>query len=129
MAAQRRLHIKKMFLGGVKMSEVKGALASVARDLVGQVHGTLLRSEDAAYEAARRVWNAAVDRRPAAIVVWGAEDDIVLALRAAVAHGLPVTVRGGGHNVAGRSMSDGALLIDLSQMRRVTVDARSQIEM
>jgi FAD/FMN-containing dehydrogenase len=109
------------------MSEVKGAAASVARDLVGQLHGTLLRPEDAAYEAARRVWNAAVDRRPAAIVMCADEDDILLALRAAVAHGLPVTVRGGGHNVAGRSMSDGALLIDLSQMRRVTVDARSQI--
>jgi FAD/FMN-containing dehydrogenase len=109
------------------MSGAKRETASVIRDLVGQIHGSVLRSEDAAFEAARHVWNAAIDRHPAAIVVCADESDVALALRAAVEHGLPVTVRGGGHNVAGRAVADGALLLDLSRMRRVTVDARLQI--
>jgi FAD/FMN-containing dehydrogenase len=109
------------------MSAAKGEIANVIRDLDGQIHGTVLRSEDAAFEAARRVWNAAIDRRPAAIVVCADENDVALALRSAVEHGFPVTVRGGGHNVAGRALADGSLLLDLSGMRRVTVDARSQI--
>ena len=109
------------------MSEVKREIASVLRELGGQIHGAILRSEDAAFEAARHVWNAAIDRRPAAIVVCADETDVALALRSAVEHGLPVTVRGGGHNVAGRSAADGALLLDLSQMRQVTVDVSSQI--
>ena len=109
------------------MSETKREIASVLRDLVAQIHGTIVRPEDAAFEAARRVWNAAIDRRPAAIVECADENDVTLALRTAVEHGLPVTVRAGGHNVAGRAMADGALLLDLSRMRRVTVDARAQI--
>ena len=109
------------------MTGAKREIASVLRDLVGRIHGEVLASEDASFEAARRVWNAAIDRRPAAIVVCADESDVALALRTAVAHGFPVTVRGGGHNVAGRAVTDGSLLLDLSRMRRVTVDARSQI--
>src|ERR1700683_2009197 len=99
------------------MSEANHKIASVLRDLGGQIHGAILRSEDAAFDTARRVWNAAIDRRPAAIVVCADENDVALALRSAVENGLPITVRGGGHNVAGRAMADGALLLDLSRMR------------
>lgn len=109
------------------MSEAKREIASVLRDLAGHIRGAILRSEDAPFETARRIWNAAVDRRPAAIVVCADENDVTLALRTAVKHGLPVAVRGGGHNVAGRAVIDGSLLLDLSGMRRVTVDARTKI--
>jgi FAD/FMN-containing dehydrogenase len=109
------------------MSEAKREIASVLRDLGGQIQGAILRSEDAAFEAARRVWNAAIDRRPAAIVVCADENDVTLVLRTTVKHGLPVTVRCGGHNVAGRSVTDGSLLLDLSRMRQVKIDARSKI--
>jgi FAD/FMN-containing dehydrogenase len=109
------------------MSEAKREIANLLRDLGGKIRGAILRPEDEPFEAARRVWNAAIDRRPAAIVVCADENDVVLALRAAVERGLPVTVRGGGHNVAGRAVADESLLLDLSRMRRVTVDARSQI--
>jgi FAD/FMN-containing dehydrogenase len=109
------------------MSEAKREIASVLRALAGKIQGSVVRSEDATFDAACRVWNAAIDRRPAAIVVCAGENDAALALRTAVDHGLPVAVRGGGHNVAGRAMVDGSLLLDLSGMRQVTVDASSQI--
>jgi hypothetical protein len=75
----------------------------------------------------RRVWNGAIDRRPAALVVCDDAEDVALAVRIAADHGVPVTIRGGGHSVAGRSVADGALLIDLSRMRSVVVNEREEV--
>jgi FAD/FMN-containing dehydrogenase len=91
------------------------------RALQSHVRGELLVPGDAAYAIGRRCWNAAVDRRPAAIVKCHDAEDVTRTLRIATEYGLPVTVRGGGHNVAGRGVADEALLIDLSRMRAVTV--------
>jgi FAD/FMN-containing dehydrogenase len=91
------------------------------------VRGAVLRAGDAGFDGVRRVWNAAIDRRPGAIVQCADAEDCALAVRIATESGAPVTVRGGGHNVAGRSMADGALLIDLSRMREVTVNAAAQM--
>lgn len=82
-----------------------------------------LRPGDTGYDQARRVWNGMIDRRPALIAPCRGPRDAAAALRYAQAAGLPVTVRGGGHNVAGAAVADGALLLDLSPMRQVTVDA------
>jgi hypothetical protein len=68
-----------------------------------------------------------VDRRPAAIVRCEDAEDVTKTLRIATEYGLPVTVRGGGHNVAGRGVADGALLIDLSRMRAVSVHADRRV--
>ena len=91
--------------------------------MLGAVHG----AGDAGYDDRRRVWNGAIDRRPCAIACCADTPDVQHALRAAREHGLQVTVRGGGHNVAGLAVVDGALLVDLSDMRSVHVDATRRI--
>ena len=91
------------------------------------LRGVVVRPDDPRFAIGRRVWNAAIDRHPAALVVCDDAEDVALAVRIAADHGTPVTVRGGGHNVAGRSVADGALLIDLSRMRAVVVNERARV--
>jgi len=86
------------------------------------VAGRLIRPADAGYEDARRVWNGAIDRRPALIVRCRERADAEWALRHARRHGLPVAIRGGGHNVAGSAVCDGGVVIDFTEMRGVEVD-------
>jgi FAD/FMN-containing dehydrogenase len=74
------------------------------------------------YDAARRVWNGMIDRRPAVIARCADADDVATSVRVAAGHGLPLAVRGGGHNVAGTAAVDDGLVIDLSAMRAVRVD-------
>ncbi len=87
------------------------------------VAGTVLTPADAGYDAARTVWNAMIDRRPAAIVRVRDDRDVCTAVRAAARAGLPVAIRGGGHNIGGLAVCDGGLVVDLSAMRGVSVDA------
>jgi FAD/FMN-containing dehydrogenase len=89
--------------------------------------GELFASGDAGYDTARRVWNGMVDRRPALIARCAGEDDVVLALGAARERGLPVAVRGGGHNVAGNAVCDGGVVIDLSAQKAIHVDPEKRI--
>jgi FAD/FMN-containing dehydrogenase len=100
---------------------------SVVAALRSRLRGGILLPDDAAYAIARRVWNASIDRRPGAIVVCGDAEDVALAMQIAADQGVSVTVRGGGHNVAGRAVGDGALMLDLSCMRQVTVNPDAQI--
>lgn len=86
-----------------------------------------LHPGDPAYEAARTVWNALIDERPAAIACCRSADDVAAAIAAARAAGLPLSIRGGGHNIAGNAVRTGAMMIDLSGMRRVSVDAASRV--
>ncbi|MFJ9847080.1 FAD-binding oxidoreductase [Kitasatospora sp. NPDC101155] len=88
--------------------------------------GHWLSPGDAGYDEARAVWNGMHDRRPAHIARCRSAADVSEALRHAAAHGLDVTVRGGGHNVGGSAVADGALMIDLSPMRAVTVDPQAR---
>jgi FAD/FMN-containing dehydrogenase len=89
--------------------------------------GTVLAPEDAGYDAARRCFNALVDRRPAVIASCLGAADVATAFDFARTHALEVAVRGGGHNPAGHCVSDGGLVIDLSLMRRVDVDGDARI--
>jgi FAD/FMN-containing dehydrogenase len=89
--------------------------------------GEVLASADSGYDAHRRVWNAAVDRRPAVIARCRTVDEVVAAVTVARDRGLPVSVRGGGHGIAGQAVADGALLLDLSPMREFTVDPRRRL--
>jgi FAD/FMN-containing dehydrogenase len=84
--------------------------------------GEILLPDDPGYESARAVWNAMIDRRPAIVATCKGTADVMEAVRFARAHGLPVSIRGGGHNVAGHAVCDGGMMIDLSRMRAVTVD-------
>ncbi len=96
--------------------------AAVIDEFAAGLAGRAIRPGDADYDSARSIWNAAVDRRPGLIVRCRGTADVVAAVRFAAAHGTRVTVRGGGHNVAGRALCDDGLVIDLSEMRGVIVD-------
>ncbi len=85
-------------------------------------NGELLRDGDPLYDDARRVFNAGIDRRPALIARCTGVADVMAALAVAQAHGLEVSVRGGGHSVAGHAIVDGGLMVDLRPMNRVRVD-------
>lgn len=105
----------------------RGLDASVLTALRAQVRGATLVPADAAYEAARGVWNAAIDRHPSAIIVCADAEDVSFAVKIAAHNGLQMTVRGGGHNVAGRAVRDGVLCLDLSRLRATTVNSELRI--
>ena len=95
------------------------ALAQLRQEL----HGRLIRPGEADYDAARSLYNGMIDKRPALIVRCADAADVSAAVRFAGLHGLPVAVRGGGHNVTGLGSVDDGLVVDLSDMRGVQVDA------
>jgi FAD/FMN-containing dehydrogenase len=90
--------------------------------LEGGVTGSVLAPDHAGYDAARAVHNGLIDRRPALIVRARSAQDVVAALAFARAGGFEVSVRGGGHNVAGRAVTDGGVMIDLAEMKNIAVD-------
>jgi FAD/FMN-containing dehydrogenase len=96
-------------------------------ELRGSLAGRVIAPEDPDYDAARRCFNALVDRRPATIARCLGAGDVATALDFAKSNGLEVAVRGGGHNPAGHCVVDGGLVIDLSQMRSVEVDNDAQV--
>ena len=102
------------------MSSIAEAIALAAPSFTGQ----LLRPTDRAYDERRRVHNGLIDKRPAAIACCHGVADVVDAVQLARALGLEVSVRGGGHNVAGRATIDEGLMIDLSPMKGIHVDVR-----
>jgi FAD/FMN-containing dehydrogenase len=85
--------------------------------------GRVLTPESPGYDAARTIWNAMIDRRPALIAQCETAADVQQAVRLAESRGLLVSVRGGGHNIGGYSVCQGGFMIDLSPMTRVDVDA------
>jgi FAD/FMN-containing dehydrogenase len=86
------------------------------------IKGPVILPEDATYEAVRTIWNGSIARRPAVFACCLDEDDVAVALAWARERGLPVSVRGGGHNVAGTALCDGGVCVDLQLMKRVIVD-------
>jgi FAD/FMN-containing dehydrogenase len=94
----------------------------LVRELAENVTGTVVEPQDPGYDEARAVHNGLVDRRPALIVRCRSSSDVVAALALARREGLEVSVRGGGHNVAGRAVTDGGLMISLADMKEVDVD-------
>src|SRR6516225_1440249 len=93
-----------------------------SRGLRGHVSGVVLEPQDDGYDAARRIHNGLIDKHPAVIVRCTASSDIAAAIRFAREHKLEIAVKGGGHNVAGRAVVAGGLVIDLSLMKAITVD-------
>jgi FAD/FMN-containing dehydrogenase len=90
-----------------------------------KLNGRLLMAGSSEYDEARTIWNAMIDRRPALIVRCVSADDVAHAVRLAAEHRLVLAVRGGGHNIAGNAVCDGGIMIDLSQMKDVTVDPKT----
>lgn len=87
-----------------------------------RLRGQLLRQGEEGYDSARRIWNAMIDRRPALIARCAGAADVMETVKFAREHDGLVSVRGGGHSVAGKAVCDGGLMIDLSPMKSVRVD-------
>jgi FAD/FMN-containing dehydrogenase len=107
-------------LKGARVGEE--AIAGLAASFRGQ----LIRPGDAEYDSARRIWNASVDKRPGLIARCAGVADVIAAVTFAREHELLTAVRGGGHNVGGRALCDGGIVIDLSRMKAVHVDAKNR---
>jgi FAD/FMN-containing dehydrogenase len=95
----------------------------LAAALAERLAGEVVTPDHADYDAARAVWNGMIDKRPAAIARCADAGDVATAVRFAAEHDLPFSVRGGGHNVAGTAVVDDGLVVDLSDMRAVRIDA------
>lgn len=96
--------------------------AAQVEDLRRGVAGVVLAPGDDGYDDARRVHNGLVDKRPAVIARCTTTADVAAAVRLGIETGVEIAVRGGGHNVAGKAVTDGGVMIDLSLMKRIQVD-------
>lgn len=98
------------------------AIGALKRDLVG----TVVLPQDAAYDDARRIWNAMIDKRPAMIVRCASEADVVRTVNFARDNAMLLAVRGGAHNIAGNAICDGGVVADLTQMKAASIDAAAR---
>jgi FAD/FMN-containing dehydrogenase len=97
-------------------------MAGHVNRLAQAIDGEVIQPGDPAYDAARKVWNGAIDRRPAVIVRCAVVSDVVAAVRFAREQDLRASVRGGGHGVGGHAVCEGGLVIDLSPMKAIEVE-------
>src|SRR3954452_17478792 len=100
--------------------------AAAARHELSAFDGELIGPEDAGYAEARKVYNAMIDRRPELIARCASAADVAQVVGFAGTHGLPLAVRGGGHNGAGLGICDDGVVIDLSPLRDVRVDPEAR---
>ena len=99
---------------------------SPLRTLKGTLRGDLIEPGDARYDEVRKVYNGMIDKRPLAIAMCLDVADVSAAVLAGADHGLPVAIRGGGHNAGGLGICNDGLVIDLSHMKQVEVDAAAK---
>jgi len=89
--------------------------------------GAVLGPGDPMYEKSRRVFNAMIDRRPAVILRCSGPEDVLHGVTAAREHGVPLSIKGGGHSVAGNAVCEGGLMLDMSAMKGISVDPERQV--
>lgn len=94
--------------------------------LKAQIRGVIITPTDTDYNSVRQIWNAMIDRKPAFIVQCTGTADVIAAVKFAKQHHLLISVRGGGHNIAGKALQDHVMLIDLSPMRGVHVNPETK---
>ena len=102
-------------------------MAVSVEGLASTLKGPVVQPADANYDEARALYNGMIDKRPAAIAYCSDEGDVAAALRYGIEHGLRIAVRGGGHNGAGLGSVDDGLVIDLSAMNAIEVDAPARM--
>lgn len=140
--SRRELLARGIALGGVAMvgsstnlfgqespstRAAPGGGADLLDDLRAHLRGGLVTSADPSYDERRKLWNGMIDRQPAAIVGCAGAGDVISVVKYARANDMVISVRGGGHNVAGKALRDGALAIDLTPMKGVRVDPKEKI--
>ena len=101
--------------------------ASVIQGLRSGMRGVVIAPSDPGYDETRAIWNAMIDRRPALIARCVGVADVLASVKFAREHSLSLSIRGGGHNIAGLALAEGGLLADLSLMRGVWVDAAARV--
>src|SRR5499427_6721494 len=94
--------------------------------LKSKIKGEIVLPGDSRYDEVRKIWNAMIERRPALIVRCAEANDVPHAISFARENGLELSIRGGGHNIAGNALCDGGVMIDCSTMRSVRVDAEKK---
>jgi FAD/FMN-containing dehydrogenase len=109
-----------------QLAEPSALGEATVQELRTGLRGELVLPGDAAYDEARGVWNGMIDRRPALIVRCTGTSDVIASVGFARSEGLTVAVRGGSHNVAGNATCDGGIVLDLSPMKGVRVDAEGR---
>jgi len=113
-------------MAGLQVTGLNGDARTVDADTLerfaGDLAGTLARPGDDAYAEATAIWNAMSARRPAAVARAASVEDVVRTVGFARDNEIELSIRGGGHNIAGLSLSDGGLTLDMSQLRTVHVD-------
>jgi FAD/FMN-containing dehydrogenase len=107
-------------------AEMKPLQPAQIGELKSQFKGQILVAGDTGYDDVRQIWNAMIDRKPGIIARCSSADDVVRAVNFARQHNLVVSVRGGGHNIAGNAICDDGLMIDCSLMKTVKVDANAR---
>ena len=100
---------------------------AATRELRVKMQGRVVSWDDDDYARTRRIWNGAVENQPALFAVCETSADVQAAMRSARQHGFPLSVRGGGHDWAGRALCPDGLVIDLSKMRQVIVDPHTRV--
>lgn len=112
----------------VSIKTMSGGETLLADDVISSLRSSLraglLAADSPEYDKTRSIWNAMIDRRPALIARCANTQDVVRVVQFARTHQLLVSVRGGGHNIAGNAVCDGGMMIDLSPMNSVVVDAK-----
>jgi FAD/FMN-containing dehydrogenase len=114
----------------IQVATITGRQVALNSDVIErfrtQLRGGHLLRGDNGYDAARKIYNAMIDHRPAIITRCAGAADVIAAVNLARSNGLLVSVRGGGHNVSGNAVCDGGLMIDLSPMKNIRVDPQTQ---
>ena len=95
-------------------------------DLRASFSGELVLPGDASYDDARKIWNAMIDKRPALIIRCSDTQDVIHAVKVARERGMTIAIRGGGHNIAGSALCDNGIVVDMSRLKAVSVDAAAR---
>jgi FAD/FMN-containing dehydrogenase len=117
------MNFKLNTIKGKKSSISSDALASLKQDMRGEI----ITPDHERYDSARTVWNGLIAKKPGAVVQCQGVADVMAAVKFANEHHLQISVRGGGHNVAGSCLVDDGFVIDLSAMRSVRVDPQRRV--
>lgn len=102
----------------------KGIKRIDSKDFEADFKGELISPESEQYEEARKIWNGMIDRRPGLIVRPIDNDDVITVVKFAAQNDVLLSIRGGGHNIAGHATNDGGIVIDMSSMKKIEVDAK-----
>lgn len=113
------------------LKTLEGRTAELSQDaltaLKARLRGPIYTSDDPAYQESRTLWNAMIDRKPALVVRPLGVADVIACVRFAREHGILLSIKGGGHNIAGLAAADGAMMLDMSLMRGVWVKAGERV--